>query len=102
MEESCGMSGDEQMSESLGQEGGDQLSAGSIGGDTEDNNEELQDQCQSVANEGGHAADSDVVVDTLPPIIQVCCNHICNLRSAWWKNDSWFDDTGKLKQSQKA
>lgn len=71
MEESCEMAGDEQMSESLGQ-GGDQISAGSIEGDTEDNTEEPHDQCQSVANEGEHAADSDKVVDTSSPVNQVC------------------------------
>lgn len=69
MEESCEMTGDDQMSESLGQEAGSLQADGSNGADTGEDNEEMEDQCQSVANQSGHAAQSDKVVDALLPAV---------------------------------
>ncbi|MEW5297667.1 MAG: hypothetical protein WDW36_000861 [Sanguina aurantia] len=67
MAESCEVSGDEEMSSGLDQAGTSQQTGSEQGGDSADNNDEMQDQCESAVEETEAAAESVRVGNTLQP-----------------------------------
>lgn len=72
MAESCEVSGDEEMSSALDQAGTSQLTGSEGGGNSADDNDEMQDQCESAVEETEAAAESVRADNTLqPPYSQV-------------------------------